>query len=429
MTVFKSHVAPFAVALSLATPLASQDASRFPDPARASWVDEYLTTLFRAGALSGSVLLARGDTILYQGAFGWADRPGGRKLTVETPIAVASILKPLTSSMSLILVGQGKLSLEDRVSKWFPLFPSADQISVEFLMSHRSGIQHRISRTGYDYEAQTASSMVPMIAAESLLFAPGKRRVYSSMGYVVLARILELASGKPYSQLLDELILAPAGARNSFDATRPGTLPFHAMPYFQGPDGEIRRPARNLSFIEGAGSLYSTPADLFAIFSMMDRGGYGSAARERQIRPAFAWTGLTDGFRAVLQRDSTGVVMIFATNFVNGSGDWILRDLPRIARGETITAPATPTPGVVSLRPEAMRALGGSYGFAPGLWTALEFVSPKAAFAGDYLLLPTSDSTLFSVTDYAVIRAERGTDGRVTGLRWGDGNLVFPRHP
>ena len=85
--------------------------------------------------------------------------------------------------------------------------------------------------------------------------------------------------------------------------------------------------------------------------------------------------------------------------------------------------------GLASLRPEVMKALGGSYGFVPGLWTPLEFVSPKAAFAGDYLLLPTSDSTLFSVTDYAVIRAQRGTDGRVTGLRWGEGNLVFPRRP
>jgi CubicO group peptidase (beta-lactamase class C family) len=415
----------------LAGPASGQDqgASRFPDPARAARVETYLATLFKVGALSGSVLLARGDTILYQGAFGWADRPGGRKLTVETPIAVASILKPLTSSMSLMLAEQGKLSLGDKVATWFPQFPSADQITVEFLMSHRSGIQHRLSRTGYDYEAQTAASMVPLIAAESLLFVPGTRRVYSSMGYVVLARLLELASGRPYWRLLEDLILAPAGARNSFDATRPGKLPPHAMPYFQGDDGEISRPARNLSFIEGAGSLYSTPADLFAIFSMMDRGGYGSAARERQIRPTVSWTGLTDGYRAVLRRDSTGVVVILATNFVNGSGDWILRDLPRIARGESVTPPAVPNPTVVALRPEAMKALGGSYGFVPGLWTPLEFVSPKAAFAGDYLLLPTSDSTLFSVTDYAVIRAERGTDGRVTGLRWGEGNLVFPRRP
>jgi len=130
----------------------------------------------------------------------------------------------------------------------------------------------------------------------------------------------------------------------------------------------------------------------------------------------------------VLQRDSTGVVVIFATNFVNGSGDWLLRDLPRIARGETVTPPAVPNPQVVSLRPEVVTALGGLYGFAPGLWTPLEFVSPKAAFAGDYLLLPTSDSTLFSVTDYAVIRTVKEA-GRVTGLRWGDGNLVFLRKP
>ena len=422
-------VAATLLCCGLSAPLFAQAAPSFPDPARAARAEQYLATLFRSGALSGSVLLARGDTILYQRAFGWADRPGGTKLTVETPIAVASISKPLTSSIALLLAAEGKLSLEDRVSRWLPDFPRGDQITVDMLLSHRSGIQHRVSRTGYDYEPQSAASMVPMIAAESLLFAPGSRRAYSSMGYVVAARILELASGKPYSRLLDELILAPAGARHSFDATRTGPRPAYAMPYFQGADGEIRRPARNLSFIVGAGSLYTTPGDLFAILSTFERGGYGAAARERQIRPAFVWSGLTDGYRGIVQRDSTGVTIIFATNYVTGAGDWILRDLPRIARGESVPLPDVPRPTVVSLKPEAIRALSGGYGFVPGMWSPLEFVNPKAAFAGDYLLLPTSDTTLFSVSDYAVIRPVKETDGRITGLRWGDGNLVFPRRP
>jgi CubicO group peptidase (beta-lactamase class C family) len=413
---------------TLALPVEAQSADRFPDPTRAARAEQYLAALFQAGALSGSVLLARGDTILYQGAFGWLDRPGGKKLTVETPIAMASISKPLTSTIALLLVAEGKLSLTDRVSRWFPEFPSADSITVDMLLSHRSGVPHRISKTGYDYAPQSAASMVPMIAAESLLFAPGTRRSYSSMGYVVATRILELASGQPYARLLEEKILAPAGARHSFDATRPGGRPEYAMPYFQGGEGEIRRPARNLSFVVGAGSLYSTPADLFAIFSVFERGGYGTAARDRQIRPAFAWTGLTDGYRAVLQRDSTGVTIIFATNYVTGAGDWIIRDLPRIARGETVTPPAVPTPRAIALRPDVMRAIAGAYQFVPGMWSPLEFVSPKAAFAGDYLLLPTSDSTLFSVSDYAVIRPVREA-GRITGLRWGEGNLVFPRRP
>ena len=80
-------------------------------------VARYLQPMAEAGALSGVVLLARGDTVLYQGAFGWADRPGGRPMTVNTPSAVASISKPLTGIIVAGLVAQGRLSLDDRLNR------------------------------------------------------------------------------------------------------------------------------------------------------------------------------------------------------------------------------------------------------------------------------------------------------------------------
>ena len=328
------------------------------------------------------------------------------------------------------LIAQGRLSLDDRVARWFPDFRNADRITIEYLLSHRAGIRHRVSRSGHDFQPQTAASMVPLIAAESLLFEPGSRRVYSSMGYVVLARILELAGGKPYWQLLEELVLAPAGARHSFDATRPSQLPVIALPYFIGDEGEIRRPRRDLSFLVGAGSLYTTPADLFAIFRRLHRGEYGAPARDRLIRGgSVLWSGLTDGYRAVLQRDSTGITVVFATNHVTGAGDWVLRDLPRIARGEAVAAPEIPRPRVVSLDRAAIDRFSGGYEFIPEFSTRLEFLNSRAVFAGDFLLLPTSDTTFFSVSDYALVRGVRAPDGSVSGLRWGSGNLVFPRRP
>jgi hypothetical protein len=141
------------------------------------------------------------------------------------------------------------------------------------------------------------------------------------------------------------------------------------------------------------------------------------------------WSGLTDGYRAVLQQDSTGITVIFATNYVTGAGDWVLRDLPRIARGESISTPEIPRPRAVAMSAATMEQFSGGYQFIPEFWTPLEFVNPRTAFAGDFILLPISDSTFFSVFDYAQVHAVRAPDGSVTGLRWGDGNLVFARRP
>jgi hypothetical protein len=76
---------------------------------------------------------------------------------------------------------------------------------------------------------------------------------------------------------------------------------------------------------------------------------------------------------------------------------------------------------------EAMRRASGRYEFQPGLLTPLEFASARTAFAGDYLLLPTSDTTFFSVPDYAEVRVTRNPDGTVSGLQWGAGGPMFPR--
>jgi CubicO group peptidase (beta-lactamase class C family) len=226
---------------------------------------QYLETIADAGALSGIVLLARNDTVLYHAAFGWADRPGGTPMTITTPIAVASISKPLTGIVIATLVEQGRLALTDPLARWLPEFPSASRITIDLLMSHRAGVRHRVTTADQERQPRTAAQMVPLIAAQPLLFEPGSRRNYSSMGYVVLARVLELASGAPYGQLLDEIVLGPAGTIASFDATRMESVK-PARSFFMGGDGLIARAQRDLSFLVGAGSLYSTPSDLFAVF-------------------------------------------------------------------------------------------------------------------------------------------------------------------
>jgi CubicO group peptidase (beta-lactamase class C family) len=385
-----------------------------------------------AGALTGAVLVARGDTVLYQGAFGPADPSRGIPWTVSTPSAVASIAKPFTIIMIYQLMEAGRLRLTDTVVRWVPELPEAGRITIGMLMSHRAGIRHRVTTTADEQVPQTPATMMPRIAASSLLFEPGSQRAYSSMGYVVLARILELVTGKAYHQLLRELVLEPAGAIHSADAGDPAGFDAGAVPFQRIAADHLPGTIGEFSFLTGAGGLWSTNWDLRLVFRRLLAGGFGTAARARLVPSAAptVWNGWTGGYRAVLQYDPrTGVLVSLTTNQMTGAGDLAIAGLGRLALGEEVASPVLPAPRVVELGDGVRRQIEGPYLMGPEQQVPLQFRNASLAQLGDYLLLPTSDSTLFSIPDYAEVRLVRGADGRVTALQWGAQGPRFNRPP
>jgi len=269
-------------------------------------IDAYLEPYADIGHLSGRLLIARGDEVLYEKSFGSANHEHALPITAETRFCVGSINKPMTIVIAARLLEMEKLALSDKLSKFLFDFPRADEISVDDLLNHRSGIPHRVTEPIDETRPQTAASIVELAAGKTLAFEPGSDSVYSSAGFSVLARVLELAGGKPYAELLAEHVLRPAGMAQTSDAGTRAIIEHRASSYVFDTDGLLNAAPADVSYLVGAGSVYSTPRDLLALQRALLAGKLGKLARETLVRESgdVSWNGLAHGFRAFADYDA-----------------------------------------------------------------------------------------------------------------------------
>lgn len=387
-------------------------------------LSQWIAPLDAAGQLSGTLLVARGDTIVFERSFGNADYELGVPNRPSTRFNIASVTKPLTQIVLLSLLEEGTLE-DGPVSGWIPDFPGSDQITVSHLARHRAGIPHRVTTIADEVEPQTAASMTRLAAQADLLFEPGAEHSYSSAGYSVLARVLELASGMSYGTLLRKYVSRPAGAVHTVHPDGRTMIPERARGYFFG-TAPLASPPRDLSFLVGAGSVFSTPRDLFAIQRRIVAGGYGESVQQQLVgENGLRWNGHTNGYRTFADcHAEDDVTVIFAGNMFTGAADLVRSEVPKLARGDELPLPVAPRVEPFPMSDADRTRVSGSYRLGSSD-QILTFDSPTLATLGDWILVPTSESTFFSPQDYAEVTIVTGVDG-VEALQWGKGPR-FPR--
>ena len=406
----------------------------FPHPLTAAdsdleeQVDAYLRPYLEIGHLSGTILLAKGDEIVYHKSFGLADHELDVPNTLRTRFGVGSVNKPMTIVILARLIEDGKLDLSDRLAQYVPDFPRGEEISVEHLLYHRSGIPHRVTSALDETRPQTAASMLAIAAKSELVFEPGSDSVYSSAGFSVLARVMEIASGESYSQLLHRYVLVPAGMAETSDTGSREIMKSRAKAYFFDTAGLINSPPGDISYLIGAGSVFSTPADLYAMQRALNSGKFGKQASVALVRDngSFSWNGSAAGYRTFADYDAeSGISLIMATNLTSGAIDRIRKAVPAIAAGADVPLPAKINAAAIDVDPRVLESYQGSYQLRAGRNLQLSVADGRVTM-DDWLLIPVGEATFFSPQDYAEITVVQRDDGSVERLDWKIGDDVYP---
>ena len=183
----------------------------------AARLDSVASAYARRGELSGVVLVADHGAVVYEHAFGDANREWHVPNTVATRFRIASTTKQFTAALVLRLVEQGKLRLDAHIADYLPDYPrpQGQQVTLEQLLTHSSGLPDYPHLPRF-YEDQAARShttpeLLALFDSLPLEFTPGSKWSYSNSGYVVLGAIIERVTGTTYAKALRELLLTPLG--------------------------------------------------------------------------------------------------------------------------------------------------------------------------------------------------------------------------
>jgi CubicO group peptidase (beta-lactamase class C family) len=323
------------------------------------------------------------------------------------------------------LIEEKKIAPEDRLSKFIPDFPNGDKITIQLLRSHRSGIPHRVMRPEEESLGYTSAEFVERVKAAKLAFEPGAQRLYSSAGYAVLARALEIASGKPYAQLLREYVFAPAGMTDSLDFDGETIMERRSQDYLLEAGGVVNAPLKDYSFLVGAGSVYSTARDVYKFGEAVLDGKYGAASVASFVRDnEISANGSTNGHRAYFKINRAKKWgFVFVSNLNSGANDMIQAAVESILDGKPVAPPAAPAPKIVANPNKNLSEFLGQY-VREGGGSFEVNVRNGVLRAGEIKLYPTGADRFFEYRYYGDVTFVRDAAGRVKEIKWASPGFV-----
>jgi D-alanyl-D-alanine carboxypeptidase len=217
----------------------------------------------------GSVLVARGGNILFEKAYGLADVEWDVSNTADAKFRLGSITKQFTATSILQLQEQGKLSVDDPVSKYVENAPEAwKNITIHHLLSHTSGIPSYTDTPEFPKPKFMRVPLTPLEIAmlskdKPLEFQPGEKWKYDNTGYVLLGYIIEKVSGEKYGDYVKKHIFDRLDMKDSgYDWSKP-VIHHRASGYSWNGKNYVNADYLDMSLPHAAGSLYSTLDDLY----------------------------------------------------------------------------------------------------------------------------------------------------------------------
>ena len=222
--------------------------------------------LAQTRAPSVSIAVASDGKVVYAKAYGKARLAPDRPATPQTRYAIDSVSKEFTAAAVLKLQEAGKLSLDDKVAKYFPDLASADQVTLRQILSHTAGYRDYWPQDYVTIEMghpTTVRAVLDEWGKKPLDFPPGTDWQYSNTGFVVAGAIIEKVTGQPLVDFLRTNVFTPLQMQGVTDADQTALGPADAGAYTRAGDGPTRpAPKEGAGWLFAAGELAMAPQEL-----------------------------------------------------------------------------------------------------------------------------------------------------------------------
>lgn len=254
--------------------------------------DQLMSEKFASDGPGGVAMIARDGKILYRKAMGMANMELDIEMIPDHVFRIGSITKQFTASAILKLSEEGKLDLQDDITKYIDDYPTHGYtITIEHLLTHSSGIMSYTSMEEWTTEVRkkdfTPPELIDFFKNEPMDFAPGEEFRYNNSAYFLLGYIIEIASGQTYESYIDENFFKPLGMSNSYYGSTSRIIHNRADGYAMREEEYKNDDFLSMTQPYGAGSLLSTVDDLYTWYKAVMSGEVISEASLKKATTSY----------------------------------------------------------------------------------------------------------------------------------------------
>jgi CubicO group peptidase (beta-lactamase class C family) len=430
----------------LATPNVFSQSARSSSDDTASAIDREMSAVYKPDLPGAAVIVTRNGQVVFRKAYGLANLELNVPVKPEMVFRLCSVTKQFTAAAVMILIEQGKLSLNDDINKFFPDYPTGGRkITVENLLTHTSGVKDYLNKVWPNRISQEfkPGDLIELFKNDGLEFEPGTRADYSNSNYVLLGAIIEKLAGKDYGQFIEDQIFKPLGMKHSSYERVQKVIPNRVSGYLTLNGVYINGAYLSMSQLYAAGGLDSSVDDLALWDAAIDSdkllkrssweriftpyklaGGesspyaYGWVISQLQGRTIASHGGGIPGFRAYVLRipeDHVYVALLAINETAETQPEYVARRIAAIAIGKPIIETK-----VIKLDVRVLDAYAGQYqaGADESLTVRRQGDQLFAQDPGnpEVELFPISEDTFIVKAFDARIKFVKDDRGKVTGV-------------
>ena len=435
--------------LLLAGFVSQSQAQTLPDAAQVAAYAEKLLDEQKLGrdGPGVTVLVARGEQVLYRGARGMASVELGVPLSPDQVFRIGSVTKQFAAATLLKLIDDGRAKLDDPLSQYLPDYPNGKAITLHQLLNHTSGVKSYTGISGYMNNPVRRELSTQELVAEfknlPVDFAPGTGWNYNNSGYVLVGAVIEAISRKAWHEQLQEALLTPQKLSHTAYPGETRLIKGMVNGYgFDPKEGLTTAGMISMTQPHGAGALVSNVDDLWRWNMALHNGkllsaqsytrmitpegtaaatayGYGITATTLRGQPMLQHGGGIHGFSsslAYVPQSKISVVVLRNTTGPGFSIDMVSRKLGAFAMG-------LPYPDIkpVDLSVEELKAFEGVYSLDAKQTRSLSVKDTQlVSIRGNGRpapLIPMAGDAFSVMGSMAQIKALRGADGKVTAVQ------------